>query len=132
MSSHEAFEKAADGAMEMITSGFRNLPELDEKSITDYGSIKRHLILQMISAHDNAEKLQSIPRRVTGDIALVVRFETQFPDGHTGTAVITNDMVRSYGITPEQLFDDALEAAPKNEPARLATNGRNDVGDDGI
>ena len=105
----------------MIRSGFEHITELDEKKITDYENIRKKFVLQAVSIFGNGEKLQDVPHRITGDMALVVRFETKLPDGRTGSGVITNELVRSWGIEPETLFKDAMEAAPCNEPALLET-----------
>ena len=96
-------------------------PKLDVQSLTDYESMKSHLMLQLIPQKGNEKKLSDIPHEKVEDMAMIYRLDLGTSD-HSGgqmTTVVTNEMLRSFGITAEQLHQDAMEIAPKNHPASL-------------
>lgn len=61
----------------------------------------------MIGKEGNEEMLAKIPHRYFEDLALVYRFKINVADGMMMSALITDVALKKYGITEEQLHEDA-------------------------
>ena len=60
------------------------------------------------------------------DMAVVYRFVLgQFPVGN-GTILVTNKMLEQYGVSPEQLHQDAIKNAPEIRPMKIEGLGKHD------
>ena len=81
--------------------------------------MKEHLTIQIVGAESNTERLATIPHQMMEDMAVVYRFNFGEVSGGNASIVVTNPMMELYGITQEQLHQDALEAAQKNEPLSI-------------
>lgn len=92
------------------------MPEVSSERLRDYGSMKEHLVMQIVGQAGNEEMLSNVPHKEMEDMAVVYRFD--MGESHMGSmsVLITNSMMGNYGITAEQLHQDALEAAPLNRP----------------
>ena len=71
-----------------------------EDRLQDYDFMKGQLMTQVISAKDNAERLEQMPHRQMKDMAVIYRFMMgESPYGESMTVAVTNAMLESYGIT---------------------------------
>lgn len=93
-----------------------NSPELNVDVFTDYDSMKNTLTINVVSAERNAEILKTVPHKNIEDMAIVYRFVLDESDEGTQTTLVTNQMLDGYGITAEQLHQDAIINAPKIRP----------------
>ncbi len=89
-----------------------------KKSIDDYKQMKSKLCIEVISSERNTELLQNIPHERMMDMAVVYSFLIDQTDTENKRILITNKMIDQYGISKEQLRDDALENAPKHRPVK--------------
>ncbi len=64
-------------------------------------------------------RLENIPHQKVEDMALIYRVDMGDSSGGKMTSVITNQQLKAFGITAEQLHQDALENAPLTHPASL-------------
>ena len=87
----------------------------DIRSLTNYGYVKSHLGLQVINMEENRELLKEIPYTQIADLALVYRV---FEDKNT-CALINNKMLKSYGISREQLHSDAMLHVQREKPCYI-------------
>ena len=122
------YERTNTGAsehqvMDLIESAVReasqNMPQLDWKVLGNYEQMKETLMLQMIPVKGNEEKLAEIPHETVEDMAVVYRFDLGSNERGTSSVLVTDTMLKSYGITRERLAADAIDAAVKNHPASL-------------
>lgn len=90
------------------------------EAVTDYEQMKEKLSMEVVSADRNAEMLAAVPHEKMEDIAVVYKLVIADADDHRDTVLVTNDMLKEFGITTEQLKADALENAPVLRPAELA------------
>ena len=67
----------------------------------------------------NEDRLENIPHQKVEDMALIYRVDMGDSSGGKMTSVITNQQLKAFGITAEQLHQDALENAPLTHPASL-------------
>ena len=77
------------------------------EKLVDYEAMKDTLFVQMIGKEGNEEMLAKIPHRYFEDLALVYRFKINVADGMMMSALITDAALKKYGITEEQLHEDA-------------------------
>ncbi len=107
----------------------------DSEWITDYREASRHLIMRVSNAGWNEKALKTVQYRQIGDLALTFHILIDLPDGQKGTAMINHNLLKIYGITEQQLYEDALKSSPLVQPASfgifsLAPSGRRDAESD--
>lgn len=111
----DALQKLTDFAVISLSQ----TPAINVDALKDYGQMKQHLTIQMVGAGSNADKLSTIPHRIMEDMAMVYRFSFGEISGGLASTVVTNQMLENYGITEEQLHQDALDAVQKNDPLSI-------------
>ena len=79
--------------------------------LSDYSAVKGMLTMEVVGKDQNGEMLQSVPHQEIEDLAIVYRIDLGETKNGNATVLITNEMMRNYGLTPEQLHQDALDAA---------------------
>ena len=119
----EAYENGSDydsvvaKAVDVVESGFANQPAIDVAALTDYSQMKDKLVMEVVSAEANAEMLDKVPHQNIEDMAVVYRFVLDSSDDGRATILVTNQLLDTMGVTPEQLHADAMENAPELKPA---------------
>lgn len=104
---------------------FRDLPGKEENFMADYDEVKPRLFVDLVSADQNREKLQDVPYKSFEDMAMVYRVMVDPKDEGKGSVLITNDLLQNYGVTMEQLHQDAIENSVKTRPAIM--NGLSEI-----
>ena len=92
------------------------IPEELIEQLKDYDIMKSHLLMDLVGKEANSDKLQSVAHTDMEDMAVTYRFLITRTEEGQGTIQVTKDMLDSYGITVEQLHQDALEYSEKNSP----------------
>ena len=85
--------------------------QFDLGFLADYSAVKDMLTVEVVGKDQNAEMLQSVPHQEMEDLAAVYRIDLGETENGNATVLITNEMLRNYGLTPDQLHKDALDAA---------------------
>lgn len=111
------YEDVVDKAVNVVEGGFANQPTVDVAALTDYDQMKDKLIMEVVSAEANADMLDKVPHQQMEDMAVVYRFELDSNDDGRATILVTNQLIETMGVTPEQLHADAMENAPELKPA---------------
>ncbi len=111
----EALDKITDAALH----GFDTAPAFDMESLTNYDSMKEHLSMQVVATERNAEMLKNIPHKEIEDMSVVCRFIVSSDKEGIGSILVTNDVLKSMGVTEEQLFADANKYAPDLRPGEI-------------
>lgn len=120
---YSVFEQGADynsiveKAVESVQEGLKNGPDIDVNSLMDYEKMKKNLVMEVVSAEANAEMLKDVPHEEMEDLAVVYRFAFYHDDDSRSSVLITNPLIKSMGITHEELHQDALKNAPEIKPA---------------
>lgn len=109
----------AEHFADAVEKGFRESPQVDLESLSDYEQMKSKLSMEVVSAEKNAELLESVPHERMEDMAVVYRFVLDQTDSGNGTILVTNQLLEQYGITKEQLRVDAMENAPEIRPSEI-------------
>ncbi len=113
------YDEVVDKAVEVINSGISQRPDLDVNTLSDYSVMKEKLAMEVVSAETNKEMLETVPHQNIEDMAVVYRFVLASDDDGRASILITNQLIKSMGVTPEQLHADALENAPIIKPAEI-------------
>jgi hypothetical protein len=87
--------------------------------------MKHTLSMEVVSTERNAEILQNVPHKDIEDMAVVYRFQVVSEGADVGSILVTNQMLDNYGISAEQLHEDAVRNAPEIKP--LVIQGMGEV-----
>lgn len=110
-----------DRAVTKTSSALENHPDFNLEALQDYDHMKETLSMEVVSAARNAELLDKVPHKEIEDMAVVYRFVVDTGDDGRGSILITNQLLDNYGITAQQLHEDALKYAPVMRPAVIKT-----------
>ena len=95
------------------------MPQFDLGTMADYRAMKPKLMTELIPQKGNEEKLAEVPHEKVEDLALIYRLDLGESSNGRMTSIVTNQMMEQYGITQEQLHQDAVENAAILHPASL-------------
>ena len=113
------YEEVVDKAVDVVAHGIAQRPEFDIDSLTDYSQMEEKLAMEVVSAEANKDLLETVPHKNMEDMAVVYRFVLSSDDDGRASILVTNQIIESMGVTPEQLHADALENAPHIKPAEI-------------
>ncbi|MBP3280368.1 MAG: hypothetical protein J6M44_15580 [Butyrivibrio sp.] len=88
----------AEHFADAVEKGFRESPQVDLESLSDYEQMKSKLSMEVVSAEKNAELLESVPHERMEDMAVVYRFVLDQTDSGNGTILVTNQLLDQYGM----------------------------------
>ena len=94
-------------------------PQFNIGELSDYEAMKPKLMMEVIPQKGNEDRLANIPHQKVEDMALIYRIDMGDSNGGKMTSVITTQQLNAFGITADQLHQDALENAPLTHPASL-------------
>lgn len=125
MQNGNTYDEVVSRAIDVITNGINERPEIDVAALTDYEQMKDKLVMEVVSTDANADMLENVPHKNMEDMSVVYRFELESGDEGRATILATNQMIAVMGITAEQLHADAIENAPQLKPVIIT--GMNEV-----
>lgn len=91
----------------------------DTSMISDYSTMRNFLTFQVVSTEKNEQFLQTVPHTNQLDLSIIYRFVTT-----EWSIVITNSLLEIYGVSLEQLHEDAMANSPVKFPVHV--QGMND------
>lgn len=91
----------------------------DASFLKDYEKVKPRLFVRMCDPEKSTEYLKDKPHTAYGELAATYRIRVMAEEEMTGSAVVTNDMLQTWGITKEQLHQDTIQAESVRNPAGL-------------
>ncbi len=102
------YEKVIRDIAEQTEAVLRDMPQISLKDVNEYDQLKEGLIMQVIPIRGNEERLADMPHKQMEDMAVVYRVMMDSPHhGGEMSFLISNSIMQGYGITPEQLYEDA-------------------------
>ena len=114
---HDVMLDVRDAASEALN---RSLSMgMDIEKLSNYEEMKHSLSVQIVSTEKNQEMLSRVPHQEMEDMSMVYRFDLGETVNGNASILVTNQMLRNYGITAEQLHDDAMTFAPLMHPATI-------------
>ena len=102
-----------NGLADNIVGTLGEQEQFDLGFLEDYRAVKDMLTVEVVGKDQNAEILQSVPHQELEDLAAVYRIALGETENGNATVLITNEILRNYGITQDQLHQDALDAAQR-------------------
>ena len=117
------YDEVVDKAVDVINNGINQRPEFDIDSLSDYSQMKEKLAMEVVSAEANKEMLETVPHQNMEDMAVVYRFVLSSDDDGRASILVTNQLLETMGVTPEQLHADAMENAPQIKPLEIKGMG---------
>ncbi|MBQ4425065.1 MAG: hypothetical protein II882_04955 [Lachnospiraceae bacterium] len=112
---HDILQEVEDQLMKIVD----RTPQFNIGELSDYEAMKPKLMMEVIPQKGNEDRLANIPYQKVEDMALIYRLDMGENSGGKMTSVITNQQLAAFGITAEQLHQDALENVPVTHPASL-------------
>lgn len=112
-----AYTKTCEDLMVTLMRGFEDAPVVDSAAIRDYDIMKSKLVIEVISAEENAELLAKVPHERMEDLAVVYRLVLESNDDGRTFALVTNELLELWEVNHDQLKADAMESVPQNRPA---------------
>ncbi len=120
----DSYESIIHKASDMAKEAIANRPDFDLDSYSDYSVMKDKLAIEVVSKERNAKLLETVPHKDFEDMAIIYRFIIEISDSMgTGSILVTNDLLDRYGITKEQLHEDAIINAPEIRPLIIGGMG---------
>lgn len=113
------YDSVVGKAVETISRGIEQRPDIDVAALTDYSQMKEKLAMEVVSAEANKEMLENVPHQNMEDMAVVYRFILSSDEEGRASILVTNQILENMGVTPEQLHADAMENAPQIKPAEI-------------
>lgn len=113
---YEDFEKIGnfEQVMEAISTMAVMRPEgLEVNMIEKYENAKDMLFIRVSSIEQNAAFLENVPHKEVDGLAITYHLLTEMGENGMGSTVVTNDLLEKYGISKEQLHEDALANSEK-------------------
>lgn len=108
MKTFKPYEKVVSDILDQAESVLRDMPQITLDDLKDYSQLKDNLIMQVISVKGNEERLADMPHEQMEDMAVVYRVMMDSPyRGGEMSFLVTNSIMQTYGVTQEQLHEDA-------------------------
>lgn len=111
-------EAVSDSAENILRYCKCQTPEITfpENFFKEYGTVRDRLGIKLIGQKHNEAFLREVPHKDFGDLAGVFFYLLEEPAFGNGIIVIRNMDLERWGMTAEQLYEDALENCPKMLP----------------
>lgn len=90
--------------------------DIDVSAITDFDKIKGKIVCKLINEEANQQFLQDKPYSKLEDLAVVYQILMDKTGEGTATITITDNLMDGYGITLEELHDQALQNMDTLQP----------------
>lgn len=110
------YDSIVNAAAEVAENALSNKPDFNLDVIKDYDQMKDKLAIEVVSAERNKDLLETVPHKNIEDMAVVYRFVLGDSQAGVGTILVNNQMLDNYGITAQQLHEDAIRNAPEIRP----------------
>lgn len=110
------YQEIVDHATADINKRINEMPSLDLDKLMDYQQVKERLSLEVVSAERNASVLETVPHKLMEDMAIVYRINLDINNSESGTVLVNDSLMKMYGISGEQLHEDAVQNASIIKP----------------
>lgn len=112
-----SYDNLLQEAISQVEDDFQKMPVVSAEDLTEYARIRTKLSVQLLPQAGNEGTLGQIPHKNVEDMAVVYRAILSEDDEGRATVLINNDMLNMFGVTPEQLHEDAIAASMEQHPA---------------
>lgn len=125
---YEIYQNQPETTMEVICRRIAKVImktpiEVNLNPIMDYNIAKYNLFIRVSSAEKNKDILANVPHQLKEDLAITYHLITYMRGGELSSLLINNDLLKQYGITAEQLHEDAMNSSPRIMPQEVSSIG---------
>ena len=110
---------AGDIIHEMADVAVMQAPQMEYSVFSDYEAAKDHLFIRVANKEANADVLAGMPHKEVEDLAITYHVLVNHDQNGIASAPVTDDLLRHYGVTAEQLHEDAIANSQRMLPAQL-------------
>ena len=104
---------------EMADVAKMQAPQMEYSVLSDYEAAKERLFIRVSNKEVNAEVLEGMPHSEVEDLAITYHVLVSSDNQGFATAPVTDDLLRHYGVTEEQLHEDAVKNSQRMLPAQI-------------
>ena len=97
--------------------------QVDLKAILNYEDVKDKLFIRVSSAEANKEVLENAPHQLKEDLAITYHVAVGKDQDGLSSMFIKNDLLEQYGISAEQLHEDAMKSSPRIMAPEVSSMG---------
>ena len=97
--------------------------QVNLKAIMDYDIAKDNLFIRVSSAEANKDMLANVPHQLKEDLAITYHVAVSMDEEGLSSMLIKNDLLKQYGITAEQLHEDAMKSSPRIMSPEVSSMG---------
>ncbi|MDO5416461.1 MAG: DUF5688 family protein [Lachnospiraceae bacterium] len=119
MNSGGSYNSVFYAAADIAESQLAHMPEFDLSAIVNYEEAKKHLCVEVVETARNAEMLEHVPHVRVENLSMVHRLQLGKNENGATTVLVTNDLMKRMGVTPEQLHEDAMNSTQQVRPATI-------------
>ena len=112
-------EKITRGIAEGVVREIRWKESMQDDFYLDYETARKRLFIRVSDAELNRKMLEDLPHRVIEGLALTCHLFFVSEDRHLYTTAVTRSLCGDYGISEEELMEEALRNSPKVFPPRF-------------
>ena len=94
-------------------------PELNTGIFSSYDSVKKNLFIRVCNSQENSEMLKNVPHTDVEDLSVTYHVMVDARESGLASATVTNAMIDSFGISKEQLHEDAVRNSQEILPVRM-------------
>ena len=110
---------AGDIIHEMADVAVMQAPQMEYSVFSDYEAAKDYLFIRVANKEANADVLAGMPHKEVEDLAITYHVLVNHDQNGIASAPVTDDLLRHYGVTAEQLHEDAIANSQRMLPAQL-------------
>lgn len=115
---YEAYKTQPSVTMETVCRKIADIVleapiQVDLKAILNYENVKDKLFIRVSSAEANKEVFEIVPHQLKEDLAITYHVAVGKDQDGLSSMLITNEMMKEYGVTQEQIHEDAMKSSPR-------------------
>lgn len=99
--------------------GNLNTEDIRIEELMEYEKVKKKLFIKVSSYEKNEDFLKDVPYVMKEDLAITFHIMIDMTEEGMASTIVNNSMMDNYGITKEQLYQDAIRNSPIILPARI-------------
>ena len=125
---YEAYKTQPSVTMETVCRKIADIVleapiQVDLKAILNYENVKDKLFIRVSSAEANKDMLANVPHQLKEDLAITYHVAVSMDEEGLSSMLIKNDLLKQYGITAEQLHEDAMKSSPRIMAPEVSSMG---------
>lgn len=104
---------------DVVVEAAKSVP--DEIPVVDGNRFKDNVVLCLVNSTQNEELLKNIPNRSFQDLSVIYRWVVDVNREGMQSAIVTNTMALTQGMTEEELFQHAVENTRRICPPKVSS-----------